>query len=267
MNRVIYIIFLLVYLSLFALLLVPVIMGNETLEENLAGLIALTASLIFLVGYTYFVYRKNKRIIALLDHQCNPDAFIEQTQRLYDKLKKKGPIPYVLLQRLNLGAGLCAAGRLDEALSVMRFDVALIKSDRLGRLLRFMYHQNHFACFISFRMLDQARDALLWLSDAVKAERDGKLLERMRRWYKNDYYRYEIENGRFDGAETVFQEMFDRADTNYHRVIAMYTLALVHEHFGQMDKAREAFEYVVAQGNKLHCVIFAKERLSSIGTE
>ena len=181
-------------------------------------------------------------------------------------MKHRGVNTYVLLQRLNLSAGLNAAGRFSESLAAIQFDIALIKNGRFGRMVRLTYHQNHFANFISLGMLDHARQALLWLNDAVNAEKDSKLLERMRRWYKNDYYRYEMENGRFDGAEAVFQEMFDRAENTYHRVLAMYTLGLVHGHFGRLDKARKAFEYVVAHGNKLYAVTLAKQHLVSMGT-
>ncbi len=261
MNRTFLII---LYVILFAILLVPVAMGSVALVDNMPILVFLVVTLFYFTGTQYFSYRKNKKIIALLFEQCNPDAFIAQTQRQLDKVQHRGNIPYVLLQRLNLSGGLSAAGRIDEALTAAQFDISLIKSNRFGRLIKYMYHQNHFASFIASNMIEKAQEALLWLNDAVNAEKDAKLLEQMRRWYKNDYYRFEMANGRFDGAEAVFQEMFDRAENNYHRVIAMYTLGLVHEHFGRLNKAREAFEYVIAYGNKLHAVVSAKERLATM---
>lgn len=265
MNRAIYIIFLIVFIVALAVIFIPVALGTESMSDNLPPLVFLIVILLYFAGNIYFSYRRNKKIISLLNDQCDPDAFIAQTQRQLDKFQHRGNIPYVLLQCLNLGAGLSAAGRNQEALAAIQFDAALIKSDRFGRLMRLTYHQNHFACFISLGMLDHARQALLWLNDAIDAEKDSKLLEKLRRWYKNDYYRYEMENGRFDGTEAVFQEMLERAENNYHRVLAMYTLGLVHEHYGRPDKAREAFEYVLAHGNKLHVVTLAKQRLAAMG--
>lgn len=267
MNRVMYIIFLIlliVFVAALAVIFVPVALGIESLSDNLPPLVLLIVVLLYFAGTIYFSYRRNKKIISLLNDQCDPDAFIAQTQRQLDKFQHRGNIPYVLLQRLNLGAGLSAAGRNEEALAAMQFYAALIKSDRFGRLMRLTYHQNHFACFISLGMLDHARQALLWLNDAIEAEKDSKLLEKLRRWYKNDYYRYEMENGRFDGTEAVFQEMLERAENNYHRVLAMYTLGLVHEHYGRIEEAREAFEYVIAHGNKLHAVTLARQHLETL---
>jgi tetratricopeptide (TPR) repeat protein len=146
----------------------------------------------------------------------------------------------------------------------MQLDPSLFKKDRIGRSLQFIFHHNHFTNFISLKMMGQAQQALLWLYDSMSAEKNGKLLNRMRRHYRQDYYLFEMENGRFDDAESVFQDMFDSAHDNYMRVYAMLALGRIHAHFRQIDRACQAFEYVIAHGNKLYAVTLAEKHLISL---
>ena len=261
MNRTIRIAFLLIYLSLFVLLLVLVVQGRT---QMLPVLVFAIVVMLYFIGTKYFSYRKNKKTTALLTQQCDPDAFIEQTQCRLNNVSHKNMTPYVMMLRLSLGAGFSAAGRYDEALAAKQFDTALITNDRLGRVMRYTYYQNLFSDCISLKLLDQAQQALQRLNSVVNSEKNRKLSEYMRRNYHYNHCRFAIENGRYEGAEAVFQEMFDNAESNYTRVIAMYTLGLVYEHIGQTDKAHEAFNYVITHGNKLHAVILAKQHLASM---
>lgn len=116
----------------------------------------------------------------------------------------------------------------------------------------------------------------LWLSETGEAEADldglikaiASLSARSSKKYDKilmlAQYRYNIAIGRFDYAEKAFTEAFNTARNAWERVNSKFYLGEVLLHNGDKEGAKEAFEYVIASGNKLHIVEEAKERLSNI---
>jgi tetratricopeptide (TPR) repeat protein len=250
-------------LALFALVLIPPLLGDQPLRESLWILLVIAAGLLFSLGVFFLSYRHSVKLADLLNRQCDPDAFLDKTRRMLDSAAKWSRPAAVLPLRLNLAAGLAAAGRFHESLAAMP-DPSLFKNDSAGRSLWFAYHHNHFADFLALGLLDHARLALLWLDGAMRLVRPGKQLDRMNDLYRQDYYLFEMENGRFHGAQAVFQDAFDRAQHNYERVVAMMNLGRIHAHSGRTDEARAAFQYVIGHGNKLYEVTEAREKLDAL---
>lgn len=64
--------------------------------------------------------------------------------------------------------------------------------------------------------------------------------------------------------EAVFTARYEHAENRYERVTAKMTLADIYMHFGDTTKAKDAFQYVITHGNKLHIVTLAKEKLHTL---
>lgn len=254
------------YPSLIVVLVVLSLLWDEPLSGSTLWLLVIFAAVMLIAFIKYYIaWHRAVKINNLLFEQCDPDAFLAQMQKRLNKAMERDQTVNAVTLRLNMGAGLNAAGRFDESLAVMAYvDVRWFRRSREGRLLRFVYHQNHCADFIDMKMMGPARDALLWLNDCVNAEKPGKARDRMIRHYRQDYYLYEMECGRYDGAEEVFQDMFDHAKNTYERVLAMATVGRIHEHFGRREQAREAYKYAAQQGNMLHAAAVARKKLKEI---
>ncbi len=212
----------------------------------------------------YIALRRIKEVGNLLSQQCDPDAYIEKTQRLLDKATKGGHTANTLMFRLNLSAGLSAEGRFEEALAATP-DTVLFKNDRNGRLGRFTVNHNTYVAFLSLGNMEQAALALERLHDSLNALKDNKLYKMVQHLSQLDSIRFEMVNGHFENAENAYRNTFDKAKSNIERVSAMLRLGETYQHYGRNEEAREAFEYVIAHGNKLYAVTLAKQLLASMG--
>jgi len=253
----------LIYIIAFALVLL--LCG----EADLWLILIYAATILTLIIEYLVIFYRFRKDIKPLHMQCDPDAYLQRMGRRLDKaLRWSLSEKEIALLRLNIGAGLNAAGRYSESLAAMGFvNVFRFKKGRENRVFRFVYHHNHFADFIEMKMMTQAQDALLWLNDCANAEKPGKTQNMMGRRYRQDYHLFEMECGRYDGAEEVFTDMFGNAKNTYERVMAMMTLAQIHEHFGRSDQARAAYEYVAEHGNHLYVAALARKKLASANGE
>ena len=112
--------------------------------------------------------------------------------------------------------------------------------------------------------MEQAALALANLHDSVDALKGDKLYGMALRQSQIDDIRLEMVNGHFENAEKTYRNVFDNAKSNFERASAMLRLGETYQHYDRNEEAREAFEYVVAHGNKLYAVTLAKQHLASL---
>ncbi|MEM5768194.1 MAG: tetratricopeptide repeat protein [Bacillota bacterium] len=261
MNNTTYLIISFSFLGLGAIVYFINIFQGKPAGDGLAILIicaALTAGMLMMY---YIPQRRYKKASNLLSQQCDPDAFIEKMQKFLDKATQDRKTDSICVFRISLNSGLCAAGRFDEALSVMP-DPSLIKKASLINQVH--YHHNNFITYLHLGKSNQAELALAWLRDSLITLKNTKLRGLFSQHYQNDLIIFAVSKGNFDGAETAFQDQFVRAKNKLERVAAKFNQGRVHAHFGRTDEAREAFEYVLAHGNKLHVVSLARKALDAL---
>lgn len=82
--------------------------------------------------------------------------------------------------------------------------------------------------------------------------------------YTNLVFVIRTVRGNFEGAEEVFRIALDRNKYLYYKLSCMFTLAKVYIHNQKPDMAREALEFIISNGNKLHLVDEAKALLESM---
>jgi tetratricopeptide (TPR) repeat protein len=264
MNKVMLILILILFPILLVLMLLPAILWQEPLDAGDVVLLVLIPLVIFLFARLYVIQRRFLKVNELLFDQCDPEAYLEATRQLLSQAEKRGQTVNIQALRINVNAGLQAAGRYQEALASMP-DASQFKNNRIGRMLRVVFHHNNFEAFVALGNLEQAEMALAWLNDALPALKgSSKQTERSRLMARMDEALLAMARGRFDGAEAVFQEAIDKAQNNYQRVSSVLELGRIHAHFGRAEQAREAFGYVIAHGNKLFAVAEAQKELEAL---
>jgi tetratricopeptide (TPR) repeat protein len=113
--------------------------------------------------------------------------------------------------------------------------------------------------------LDYAEKAIDYAKDAIKhpklAQQSGifavALLQRR--------IRLNMERGNYEGAELFYSTLLDLDETEINKVECKFHLGRIFLHSNRMDKAKEAFEYVIENGNKTFFVEKAKSYLSQCG--
>lgn len=221
---------------------------------------------IFVVFFLYFLpvmlVTKNqfKKINGILFMDCDPLSYNDIYFHIIDEMSRT---PKSLdYYRLNLSAGLIAAGRYNEAYeSLIKF--RSFKNNRVGKLSNIVYYNNLCSVCQKLGRTDEAKyysDCLAGCMTALSPKDHNKYSKYA------DLARYSINtaNGNFDNAENFYNEVFDKAANNYERTGAKFCLGKVHLHFGDTGRAKEAFECVASYGNKLHIVEEAKEFLSQL---
>ncbi len=268
MNKALLKILLIFFIGLFVILIMWLLLPSILWQEPLASdpvLLVLVPMYILCFVWLYVLQSRFSKINALLFDLCDPEAYVEGIKQLLAKAEKRRQMLSIQTLRINLNAGLQAAGRYQEALASMP-DASQFKDNRIGRTLRVVYHHNNFEAFFALGNMDQAQMALAWLNDALGSiQGGGKQAEHFKLLGRMDEAQLAMARGCFDGAEEVMQESVDKAQNNYQRVSSMLELGRIHAHYGRTEQAREAFEYVVAHGNKLHAVTLAKQHLAAMG--
>jgi hypothetical protein len=101
-------------------------------------------------------HRFNKKIVSIIEEECDPVRFITVLMPLLQKTRPKTHIRASL--QLDLSMGLIADGRFDEALALLR--TIVIGRGRAGFMECAAYFYNLCAAFLEAGNLDDARHAL-----------------------------------------------------------------------------------------------------------
>lgn len=129
-----------------------------------------------------------------------------------------------------------------------------------------IYYNNLVCHFLSMKDFVKAENWLWYMKDLID---HSKHINREKQQYEDVYLQkqciFGMANGVYDGAEQIINSMFNNAQNELQRVSAKYILGQIYSHDLQPEKAKNAFEYVVAHGNKLVKVNEAKCHLAELG--
>ena len=198
-----------------------------------------------------------------LTEYCDPDAYIVG----YEKLLRKCPAN----TRTSILLCLCSGYSYNGDLEKMK--EALDKINSTEKFYNTKYgilnKVGFFASFSSYyRAVNDVQKAEAMLENMKSALENPKLGAKFRRRYDDSYttakFYTNILKGEYDGAEEYLCAAFDRAGNKLEKVMAKYTLGKTYIHFGNVEKAKKAFEYVIENGNKIFFVRKAAEYLGTI---
>lgn len=202
------------------------------------------------------------RINGILFDDCDPAPYIGIYEDIVAEFKNMNQPRMLPNLQISLSAGLAAAGRYSEAYETLK-QCSVYGNSRASNISRVVYYNNLISVCIKLGVADEAEDSLdsMIKSIALLKQKDYKKYERH---LKRAQYIVNIARGVYDYAEKAFTNFFETSQNNFERAASKFSLASVYAHFGDIPRAKEALEYVIAYGNKLHIVEEAKRQLKNI---
>ncbi len=228
---------------------------------------------LFYLIYMPLLFYQYGRINSILYIYCDPEKYVEiyrliingyQSEKLgYNKKTKSLGSTVVSIDKnsllLQLSSGLLLSGRFDEALGVLD----LLRFAKKNLFNKALYHSTLCSYYLNTCQYEKASNVLNNMKNDISAlnRLHSKKAERA---YYVMLQRLNMSLGNYDTALDFFVGSLKAAKNTFERVNAQYNLAKVYLHSGDIPRAKEAFEYVVTHGNKLHIVEEAKQRLITI---
>lgn len=82
--------------------------------------------------------------------------------------------------------------------------------------------------------------------------------------YTEKLFLVNMANGNYDGVEQIMTIKFDRENSIMQKVGAKFELGKIYLHYGEIDQAKNAFEFVLNNGYNLHRVQEARMYLQQL---
>ena len=203
-----------------------------------------------------------RKIEALLTETCDPQSCVAE----YEKILPKSTRDMKTYLLMELGSAYLAAGDAEKAWEYLEQVTSFPQRGGRSASYRFV-HQSY---MLSYSVLtDDLESGGDWLNKMRGILDDSVGIGESVKATLNDHYNtqshvFNIANGEFEGAETVFLEDFNTGTKKLSKVAAQSRLGKVYLHFDRRDEAKAALEYVIANGNKTRYVEEAKELLGLI---
>ncbi len=225
---------------------------------------AMVFGAVFLMLHVGKVYSRHitKRINDILDEECDPEKYLAAARDLWGKSEGSGRISY----QLYLVNGLIFNGQYQEAKDILE-TVTKFPDSPYGKQLKAGYL---YGLFNIAMLQEEAEKVEAYFKEYVRSLDEIKYEnERNRQAYERSVLMgrtaLNVKEGIYDDAEETYLRCFKEADKKLTRIESRYGLGKIYLHFKRYDEAKDAFNYVIENGNKLHAVTLAKEQLAKIG--
>lgn len=228
---------------------------------------------LFIVYICFRQYRvtRLKTIESLLTEQCDPENYVRVMDELIDRLDDTKINTDVGIYEIRLGfemywlrltEGIIASGEFDEALDILK-DLTAVEPEKDEKLYRLLCQHDLCSVYISLGSIQRASQHFGQFESIFNT-----LIARNKRKWEARHgcllCRLDMAKGVYEGAETIFTNAFESADTIFDSVNAKFYLGQIYLHIGNNARAKEALEYVIEHGNKLFIAEEAKARLKQI---
>lgn len=218
------------------------------------------AALNYLIAFlfTFIAQKRLKRIIDIMTEECDPYKFIEQILPLAQQ-KNRQNIKALLLT--NLAAGYINAGDTVQAKTVLSDITKICTNNPIVRA-----NICNLWAVLSINE-DNTVGIPSMLADLLKYSnqiRQKKLKYTVLSSYNNLTARYNLLSGKTDGVEQVFKLQLENSTHLLEKNSAHYNLATLYIKQNRIEEAKQALQFVIANGNKLHLVTEAKEMLAEL---
>lgn len=214
-----------------------------------AGLIIIG---LFVPGYVAISMVRHMRRIALLDEACDPEAFIEATQKQHEITGKNKRFSNYL--RLDLSAGLVTAGRCEEALAIL--DGLDERIFRKKQIFRHVVNNNRYA---ALRGLGRHGEADQLFEESLSSvQSDHKTIKIAISLAQCDY---EYHQKNYESCHALIALLKEMSLSKRYSVYLCLMEGLLALAEGGLEIATKHFEKVVSDGSKLHIAREAENHL------
>ena len=158
-----------------------------------------------------------------------------------------------------LSMGLILTGQYDNAITELK-NIKYFPGGKKGIMQLLSYYQLLFASYLGLQNIAKAEEILQTLNQLL-------ISSNMSSWKTtviNLQYSLNIEKSLYDGVLEHLALRFAGSETKLQRVGIKLSIGIVTMRLGDIENSKEAFEYVIKNGNKLYDVTEAKEYLTQI---
>jgi len=201
-------------------------------------------------------------IMNIILSECDPERFILNFSPL---LKVKTPLSkYHNMLLLELSMALVAAGRYEDAMETLK-GIRRFPRNRFGTVSKIAYCNNVFSCYLNLQDYTSAENALIDMRKVMSSRKfEYNTTARNRNLYEVRCCQLNIERGICGGAERAMTLGFEHTGSELNRVNAKFWLGRIYLFRSEKEKAKAAFEYVAAHGNKIAKAETARNYLEKI---
>ena len=215
-----------------------------------------------------FVFKLNKKLwlffckkhMNVLDEELDPEKFIKITQNEYEKNKNK---QYRNYMKLNLCAGYSSAGKIEEAYRNLK-EIDFSKKSLFREQDKILYYYNEALLLQELGRKEEAaiiyKEKILQLKDKFKTNKElegiNPLIE-----FLNGILFYENDNIKMI---EILSESLKKLSNKRQILVIKNLLANYKVKVGEVEEAKELYEEVIENGNKLYVVEKAKEKLKKL---
>ena len=216
----------------------------------------LTAIIVMGVYFTLSVWRSKKRI-NLLDEECDPEAFLQRTEKQAKIIEKNPKLAEYIA--ISLSAGLMCKGEFNRAKDIL-LDIDEEKILK-NRTIMLAYTINLIICCYELGDIMQAER--LFETQIALLQPLGKRQQQYIKLLIGGRYFY---LGKYEESYEYFMQLL-KDKTNYSKreyLYILYSLAQIEEIKGNSEAAKLKYKRIAAKGNKLWIAIQSAERLSKM---
>lgn len=221
--------------TFFVMFVLSVVMENAIVAAILTIIIVMT-------GYIVFAYVRSKKIINLLEEDCDPHAFLVATekQRKYQMNSPK----YNALFSINKAAGLAVSGEFENAKEVLLIIDKKYLSTKNETLL--VYTLNLISCLYELGEISDAEELFETQIPILAPLRRRtilaiKILIAERFLFLN----------RYEESKEKFEHLLSEKISKRARLSILHRLMKIDEQIGDKVSAKKKYEEISATGNKL----------------
>ena len=205
-----------------------------------------------IICYIIIGYMRSKKRLDLLEEQCNPQAFIEATEK-QRKITGRNPKINAYLN-IDRAAGLILMGEFQNAKEVLSSIDKKYLSVKNGTLL--VYTLNFISCLNElgeFSCSEELFETQVPLLAPVNSRMtlSMELLIAERFFFLN----------RFEESKEKFQQLLNKKISRRKHLEILYRLAQIDEMKSEADSAKKKYKKVADYGNKLWIAAQARKRL------
>lgn len=209
---------------------------------------------------------KMKRVIDILDNDCDPRRFIETLEKMLPNIGERRNVAWVKsMVILNMSTGYLLDGEPESAKELIdRADFSRLWNKKTKNAYECGRYNNFCRYYIDKKDFANAKICLDTINELLKTREMPKSnRDKCQEIYAAYKYEYSMETGgSVEGQEQFYNLMFDKAVKQREKVRSKFMLGKVFLHEERKVEAKAAFEYVVEHGNKLCYVEQAKAFLS-----
>ena len=272
-----------IILFLVAYSLIKQMVGNDYLDETKRNVIWLICLPIIFMPLALYALTMN-RIYRILTHHCDPERFLSRVYRLEkEKIDRGNKLAAISADKrtprvqkkvhmntksrasisLFIIEGLLSAGKYDEYEKLINALVSAFSDNAQERYRLTVTLTHKMSILRKYGDIAAAKEVF----EQIKALMP-KLKPRQAKVLAGRFSLYacliRMEEGDYSDAVLTLNEALKAAKTPLARITVQMYLGRAYMHLGQTEEARAAFEYVIANGNKLYAVTEAQNYLKAL---